>query len=155
MSFPDLEAALYSYLSGLTSTVASPTAGVGDRIYSGVAKYDDPYPRLTFTVPTDQPNHHMTGASGLTEATVQIDVWALTSVSRRAIAKLVKNAMDGIIGGTMGTAPYNLSVDSVLLKSNRATEEKEIGTENASENAIHRMSMDFTIYYREAIPTLS
>lgn len=154
MSFPDLEAALYSYLTGL-SGLTNASTGVSTRIYAGLAPQEDAYPRITFTVPTDQPNHYMAGASGLTEATVQIDVWALSSLSRRSITNLVRNGMDGLIGGTMGTAPYNLSVDSVLLKSKRATEETKVGEENASENAIFRMSMDFSIYYREAIPTLS
>ena len=148
MSVIDPEAALYTYLSGLTLTVANPSTGVGSRIYPGTAPQDTAYPRITFKVFTDKPEHHMAGASGISEAMVQIDVWALSSVDRRNIGNLVKNAMDGLISNSMG----GLQVGQVFLKDRRNTEEKP---ENESENAIFRMSMDFTVWRAEDIPTLS
>jgi hypothetical protein len=148
MSVIDPEAALYTYLSGLTGTVANPSTGVGARIYPGTAPQDSAYPRVTFHLITDKPDHYMSGASGISNATVQIDVWALDSLSRRAIGNLVKNAMDGLIGASMG----GLRVGSVMLKDRRNTEE---APDNNSENAIFRMSMDFGVWRAEDIPTLS
>lgn len=151
MSQPDIEAALSTYLKASALNAASTVNG---RIYSGVAPQDVAYPRITFTVISDVPEHHMSGASGIGNATVQIDVWATDSaaasgsLTRRTIAKAVKNAMDGIVGGTFG----GMNVGSVAMTNQRNTEERP---DNASENAIYRASMDFSIWKTEDAPSLT
>ena len=152
MSQPDIEAAISTYLKASALNAA---ATVNGRIYCGSAPQTDPatgaptaFPRITFAVISDIPEHDMDGAAGIGNALVQIDVWAITSPNRRTIANAVKNAMDGIIGGTMG----GLNVGCVLMKNERNTEEKP---ENASEANLFRASMDFEIWKTEDIPTLT
>jgi len=89
----DLETSIITWLTTSTN-VNKFTSG---QIYPDVAPQGTPLPRVTFIDISDDPDHHMQGASGLSQALIQIDVWAGSSVDRRTLANYIKNRMDGVI----------------------------------------------------------
>ncbi|MCP4230782.1 MAG: DUF3168 domain-containing protein, partial [bacterium] len=108
-----IETALYSYLS--TKTVI--TDEVSTRIYATVAPSSVTYPFITFEIISEDPDHHMGGAAGLTNVLVQVDAWAFLVAERQAIGEAIRNAMDGFTGD-LGTE--NLRIRNCFLR-NRTT----------------------------------
>lgn len=139
-----LEDGIYAYLSSLPSLALQ----VAGRIYADTAPQDDPYPRVIYQIITDVPDGHMSGSSGIAEGNVQVDVYALDSVSRGLVGDIIKNGMDGLIGYTMGS----LRVDSIFLRTRNRSLEKP---DNNSDANIFRLRMGFSIWYREPKPSLS
>jgi len=140
----DLETSIITWLTTSTN-VNKFTNG---QIYPDVAPQGTPLPRVTFIDISDDPDHHMQGASGLSQALIQIDVWAGSSVDRRTLANYIKNRMDGVISATIA----GLTVDSIMLLRRKNIYESP---PDGSETGIYRQMMEFTFKYREPIPTLT
>ena len=139
-----IESALYSHLS----TKASIIALVSDRIYPQIAPNGTAYPFITFTVINEDHDHAMSGATGLANVSMQIDVWTETIADRVAVSEALRNALDGFTGD-MGTE--DLNIRSCFL-DNRAVFQ-ETDTEGKGQ-PIYRASMDFSIWHVETVPTL-
>lgn len=140
----DIETSVLTWLTTSTN-VNKFTSG---QIYPDVAPQGTRLPWVTFTDVTDDPDHHMQGASGLSLALIQIDVWAASSVDRRTLANYIKNRMDGVISATIA----GLSVDSIMLQRRKNSYESP---PDGSESGVFRQMMEFTFKYREPLPTLT
>ena len=138
-----IESALYSYLS----TKASITALVSTRIYPEVAPDSAAYPFITYNIFGESHDHAMQGATGLTNPTLQLDVWADTIADRVTISEAIRNALDGYTGN-MGTE--NLSIRNCFLQ-NRANYTESDGE---GKTPAYRSSLDFSIWHVETVPTL-
>lgn len=139
-----IETALYSYLSNK----ATMTALVGTRIYASVPPSAPVYPFVTFQVINNQPAHHMGGAVGLTDVTMQIDAWAFLVSEQQAISEALRNALDGF-KSTMGTE--SLDIRKCFLDTRNTFQEPDKQGKNLP---VHRASLDFSIWHVESLPTL-
>ncbi len=139
-----IESALYSYLSTKTTV----TDEVSTRIYPQTAPNGTAYPFITFSVISETNDHSMTGATGLANPIIQVDIWSATIASRVSGSEAIRNALDGFTGD-MGTE--NLNIRSCFL-SNRSNFE-ESDTEGKGQPT-YRSSMDFSIWHVESLPTL-
>lgn len=138
-----IETAFYSYLSNR----AAITALVGTRIYPLLAPDTPTYPHITYTVFGEGHDHDMDGATGLTDLTMQVDVWAKTITSRRNVAEALRNALDGFTGN-MGTENLNIRNCTLEDRSHFFDKDDEGG------GTFYRTSMDFSIWHVETVPTL-
>jgi hypothetical protein len=139
-----IETALFSYLS----TKPSITALVGTRVYATIAPSSVTYPFITYFVVSETHEHDMTGASGLTNAVIQIDAWAKLVAERQAIGEAVRNALDGF-KAPMGTELLDIR-NCFLQNRNTFEVDDDLGTNLP----IHRASLDFSIWHVESLPTL-
>ena len=139
-----IESALFSYLS----TKASVFAAVGTRIFPEVAPERAAYPFITYTLVGDVPEHHMTSAAGLTNVTMQIDIWSETFALAVSVSEIIRNALDGFTG-PLGTE--NLGIRTCHLENRITIPESDI---EGGQNPVFRKSMDFLIWHVESVPTL-
>lgn len=139
-----IETAFFSY----TSTKASIIALVGTRIYASVAPSAPTYPYITFQVISNNPEHYMQGASGITSVQLQVDAWAFLVSEQQAISEVLRNALDGF-KGLMGTEL--LDIRKCFLENRNTFEEPDKQGKNLP---VHRASLDFTIWHVESLPTL-
>ena len=139
-----LETALFSHLSNK----ASITTLVTTRIYATAPPSSITYPFITYQVLSEEHNHDMSGAVGLTNALVQIDTWAILVSERQAIGEALRNALDGFVG-LMGTE--NLDIRTCFLQDRTTFEELDREGKNLP---VHRSSLDFSIWHVETLPTL-
>ena len=139
-----IESALFSYLS----TKAEVTAAVGTRILREIAPEGAIYPFMTYTVVGDVPEHHMGGASGLTNVTMQIDVWAETFGEAVSLSEVIRNVLDGFTGD-MGSE--NLSIRTCHLENKISLPEADL---EGAQSPVFRKSLDFLIWHVESVPTL-
>ncbi len=139
-----IETALYSYLS----TKASITALVSTRIYPQVAPNDAAYPFITYTIIAGDTSHHMGGASGLVNVSMQIDAWADNIPDRESVFQALRNALDGFTGD-MGTE--NLNIRSCFLSDFSNLNEPNPEGKGLP---VVRKSLDFSIWHVESVPTL-
>lgn len=139
-----IESALYSYLSNK----ASVTALVSDRIYPQVAPQGTAYPFVTFNVLSEDTQHDMSGASGLTNVAMQIDAWCETVADRVSVSEALRNALDGF-RGAMGTESLHISNFFMTDRQNFVE-----GDTEGKAHPLYRSSMDFSIWHAESVPTL-
>lgn len=138
-----LETGIYTLLS----TTAELTAQVGTRIFPDVAPQSDEnglptsFPYVVYTVVSDIPTDHMLADSGISEARVQIDVYALDSVTRGAIYNIIQAYADGL----QCTFVNPIQIDSVFLRENRRSKEN---AQNDSDCTIYRSMLEFSVWYR-------
>ncbi len=137
-----IEKALFDYMSNHASIAGQ----VSDRIYPDVAPENTDYPLITFTVIAESHVHHMEGASGLVNPSIQIDVWA-TKVSDRAItSEAIRGAMDGFRGVMDDIEIRNC----FLIDKTNFIESPQQG----EGKPVYRASIDFSIWHVEDVPQL-
>lgn len=139
-----IERAIASYLRGKPSI----TGLVGDDIYPEVAPDKAPYPFITYTIISESHDHAMSGATGLAQVTVQLDVWTSTFADRVSVSEAIRNALDGF-RGSMGAE--NLEVRNCFFSSRSTSTEREL---EGKGQPIHRATLDFSIWHVESVPTL-
>ena len=139
-----IETALFSYLSNK----AAITAEVSTRIYATVAPSSVTFPYITYEIISEDHEHEMDGAAGLTNVLVQLDAWARLVSERQDIGEALRNALDGFTG-QMGTE--NLEIRNCFLENRTTFEETDKEGKNLP---VHRSSLDFSIWHEETLPTL-
>ena len=139
-----IETAMFSYLSNK----ASITALVNTRIYATVPPSSVTYPFITYTVLSEDTEHDMGGAVGLTNVLLQIDAWAYIVSERQAISEALRNALDGY-KGQMGAEL--LDIRNCFMTDRNTFEEPDKQGKNLP---VHRSSLDFSIWHVESVPTL-
>jgi hypothetical protein len=82
----------------LLSDGAVNTAVAGSRIYPGIMPQGQTLPSIVQNLITESSDYHMQGASGLGQARIQIDCWALTQDLAVALANLVFDKISGFKG---------------------------------------------------------
>ncbi len=90
---------------------------VATDVYLGVAEPTHGAKYITINqIPGGENAIYQSGSSGLTHSVYQVSCWAETiAIDAAAIANAVRLAVDGLIpGGTLGTAPNNITVRSTV-----------------------------------------
>lgn len=116
---------------------------VGDRIYPDVAPAGAGYPRITYQRISGQPEHHMTGPSGLIRQRFQIDCWGENGPSVETVSEAVRLALD-TFRGDMG----DVAVKSVSLESQA---DLYVSPTDGSQVSIRRTRMDFEIWHTQSV----
>jgi len=114
-----LEQGLISYLTGY----ASLSSLISARVYCITKPQSVIYPCVTFQrISTPRIHTHDTsGASGdLATPRIQFDVWAATFASAKAITDVLRAALNGK-KGSIGTAPYAVTIQASLVDTEDAT----------------------------------
>ena len=142
-----VESALYSYLSGIAGVTSLLGSGSSFRLYPDLAPASVARPYATLFVVSTNRVRLVTGPGGIAAARVQIDVWAITSLSRSSVSDALRVALDGY-RGSMGSEL--LDVRGVIVDGPFNSMERP---EDATEVPIYRARMDVEIIYAETIPT--
>ena len=136
-----LSEAVYAHLAGLSAL----TTLVSTRIYpEGEIPNVVEFPYVTFRRTGRAHERHLTGGSGLAQATLEIDCWALSDEDADDVHEAIRAGMDNY-RGTMGSV---LVVRNCVLENDDAEVEPPL---DASQVAIHRVSMTFTIWHAESV----
>lgn len=132
-----VEEALAARLEGF----AGLSALVADRIYPLALPQEPTPPAVVFLKVSGPRDLTQSGASGLVNPRFQVDAWAATYSSAKAVAEQVRLALIGF-SGTMGGAS-GVYVSGVNLDNERDLYEDE--------TRLYRVSLDFTLWTREAV----
>lgn len=94
-----------------------------------------PLPGVVLNVVSDGSEHHQDGPSALSEARVQVDVYASSPGQAKILARTIRREMDGLKNGVVDGAFMEMSRDTI--------EEGETPGER-----VFRSQMDFTVFYQ-------
>lgn len=121
---------------------ASVTALIAGRIFPGMAPQRTDLPYVTFNVIANDPLNHM-GPGQLADhhATMQVDCWAATYDMAHQTRSAVNNSLAG-----HRDPSSDPPIDSVLQLAERDLPE---GPQDGSDEPIHRISQDYSIWYQE------
>lgn len=107
----------------ILSATTAVTALLGSapcRVYPyGAATQQPTYPYATWTIISGSPENLITGAPGIDQMSVQVDIWARTDASARAVMVAVRDALEPVstmtrFGSTereSATEAYRYSMD--------------------------------------------
>lgn len=109
--------------------------GVPGTVDWGAMPRGAPLPGVVLNVISDVGAHHQDGPDGLSDARVQVDVYAATYGAAKLAARAIRKALDGYQGGSI------LGVFQLMTRD--SSEEGETPDERA-----YRVSQDFQIIYR-------
>jgi len=134
-----IEAALYSYLSGVSAV----TALVSTRIYPGQAPEATAKPYIVHHRISGRRFPSVTGPSGMVRARIQIDIVAATRASALAVFEVLRNNLDGWRQATM--------VSEYVLSINLDDERSDIvAPTDGADPGTHRMTTDWIVLYGES-----
>jgi len=136
-----VQSAIYTLLAAATDV----TDLTSTRIYYDAADQAPTKPYITIFKVSDVHVHHMGGASGITEARIQVDAYAASPESRQAVFDAVRNALDGYVGTS----------DSVVISKCFLSSDNDlyIAPYEGERFGTYRSIMDFEIAYFESVPT--
>jgi hypothetical protein len=144
MALADIRPALRAYL--LADATISSAVG-GTRIHPVVLPQGSATPKvpaLVHNVISEITDHHTQGASGLVMVRIQVDSYALTTDAADALARAVKERLDGFAGVmTYGSASPQ---DSVTVQGIFADTAR---TDYQDETKFFRASRDFLVWLEE------
>lgn len=126
-----MEEALATLLLG-TSAIASL---IGNRLTWLVRVQNSPLPSLVLNVISNVPEYSDEGDAGLKQARVQIDCWALTYASAKALARAVKARLSGMRETASGVEFSAAWVDL----------EQDLFDTGAAGQSLYRVSLDILI----------
>lgn len=130
---------------------AAVTALVGSRIRPGIARTADAMPFITYSKENNSHIRHQGASSGRAEARFLIECYDKTAKKADALADTVRLALD-TFNGTLGSGDNTaLGVRIWLETDNEGFEEPDSGTEVKQ----FFVSMDFSVWYQEVVPTFS
>lgn len=128
----------------LTKTAV--TDEIGTRFYPGRFPKNPTFPLAIYTVITQSPEHHMSGAAALTMVRIQVDIFAGGHAAAIAAANGFRDAADGYVG-TAGTEYFQ----TCHLDQQREDHDEPV---DASDSPLWRVSQDWVIAVTESIPSL-
>lgn len=144
----DIEQELYAYLKQVPAVVALLSADgnpANTRIFPDVAPQSAAYPRASYQRITDVGLNHLGGAVPLSRALFQIDAFAKTPATRKAITNAIRNALHGAQGFDMG----DVSVREVCLRS-EVDDTIYIG--DGTDVPVYHTRMDMSFWYVRSAP---
>lgn len=122
------------------------TAVVGTRIRRTRARTSDVKPYIVINEIDDRPEHCLSGGSGMSQSSVQIDCYHTSRGAVRALSELVRESLDGRASGAMGDD--SLVVDSVLMERRVPMDEAPI---DASQKGVYRDMCEFAAVYVQSV----
>lgn len=115
----------------------------GDRISPYGAHQGETYPRVTYyRQMTDRGRTLSGGSDGLPRAFVQLDCWALQDFQAVALAKAVRDSLDGF-RGRWG----DVAVQAAFVMDESDLEEQP---SFGGDNRVYRVTVDAEVWYEEA-----
>lgn len=123
-----MEEALRALLLGATAV----TSKAGQRVDWGLRPQGQPMPAIALTVINDGAESHSLDGAGVSQALVQVDCYGATYGAAKTLARAVRVLLDG-----KTTAAFQ----GIFLNGARDLSETD------SVTPIHRVSMDFTVFY--------
>lgn len=112
------------------------TPGIPPSVDWGARKRGATLPGIVLNVVSDLSEHTQDGPDGLSEARVQVDVYAASYGEAKAISRTLRRALDGAEQGIINGC--------FLVMSRDSSEEGEAG----SGDRVYRALQDFQIFYR-------
>jgi hypothetical protein len=137
----DIRPALRAYL--LADATISAAVG-GTRIYPTVMPQGVKATSAVYNVISEISDHHTQGPSGLVMVRMQVDAYALTTDAADALARAVKERIDGFAGvWTYGASspPDAVEVQGIFADTAR--------TGYQSDAQLYRSSRDYLIHFAE------
>jgi len=132
----DIRKALRSFLLADAAIVAV----VVDRVYALRIPQGVKASSIVVTRVSGPGDYHLSGPSGLINARIQIDAWAITADAAATLANLVKDRIDGY-RGTMGTGGNIITVHGVFVADLREDYDDEA--------ELYRSGRDFFVHHLE------
>tara|TARA_R110002020_G_scaffold366922_1_gene578914 strand:- start:133 stop:558 length:426 start_codon:yes stop_codon:yes gene_type:complete len=129
------------YLKG-NSGIADVVAG---RVFPGLAPQSASRPYLLWARVADVPGHHISAASDMSSALIQVDVMADSSIAAETAAEAVREAVDGY----SGTLNDEFHIDSMWLGSEADFIEPK---GDGSDDSTYQISLSITVNYRRSVP---
>ena len=124
---------------------------IGTRLAPLWSSEDTDFPRVVYTLISNDPQIHMGGGSGWTFQRVQFDIFALTSLECDDIAHAFFNRLHGFRGNiTVGTDVRRFG----LVKEENQRADPALKSDG-SDAVIYRRSLDYFISCGESIPALT
>lgn len=133
---PELEQALYTRLSGF----AGLTALVSTRIYPLVLPQNPTLPAVTYQRIDGLREEGIAGSHGLAHPRIQIDAWASSYTSAKAVAVQVRSALY-----RLGWTEDSVTVLDAFIEDDRDFYEPSV----RDGGSIFRTSQDYIIWHRE------
>ena len=118
---------------------------LGTRLYPEIAPTDTPLPYCTYKVPSDVPIYHMTGAAGIANAHIAVDVWAENEPSRTRVAKTLQAALEQWV--LSGSISPGIAVRFAGLETQ---EDSFVAPSDGSERGVYQRTLDLNIWYKSA-----
>jgi hypothetical protein len=134
-----LEEVLFTKLSGTTAI----TDIVGKRIYPQLAPDKVAKPYIVYQRISGPREQIMGGKSGVAYPRIQITCWASTYTAVKALAEVVRLALEAAINTTWGT----VSILACVFEGDTDIEELSEQTEAAR---AYGVALDFTVWHTEA-----
>jgi len=132
------------YLKG-NAGIADAVAG---RIFPGLAPQSASRPYLLWSRIADAPGHHLTAASDMSSALIQVDAMADSSIEAETAAEAVREAVDGY----HGTMNDELHIDSMWLDAEADFIESK---GDGSDDNTYQISLSITVNYRRQVPVFN
>ena len=126
-----IEAAIRSILIADDTVKALTT-----RCYPVTIPQSPQYPLILYTKITGMRDHHLQGPNGRAHPRFQIEAWSKTYTEAKALAKAIREALDGYSGTASST-----KIGSCLIESERDIYESEI--------EVYRVIQDYFIWHEE------
>ena len=124
----------------------------GDNIYRDVAPDDG---ETLYTIVQHLgaiPGRHLTATSGYTEALVQINTWGRNRTDVEAVADAIREALDQMIGATLGTPPNEATI--AVIKLIRDPDDV-IPPRQGQEDVTYGARQTARIFHDESVPTFA
>lgn len=146
MSF---ETDLYTKLAataGITSLLGTLSGGA-PCIFPVQRPQKSQLPALRYLTVFDDSQTHLTGTSGLTRTSLQIDCYASTQLAAVNLAEAVRVGLIGAHNGrqTMGSTFVN------CITLTGKSDEPATGLQDASDDSVFNRSLDFELWHSEAV----
>ncbi len=135
-----LEAALAQYWQQATELHSL----VGTHIYPIMARQTAELPYLTWQRLSWIPTYHMTGRSNLMECTIQVDIWARTSVEAEKLAEALLTITDAQYQGDL---PPGIDIRSMTILNDIDVPESP---DDGGQLGVFHRAIDLDIWYRLA-----
>ena len=121
-----------------------------DRVHLNQAAPKGLFPRIVYQAISTDHTHHMTGPSGLVSALYQFSIMVVNdSETGYAIADAVRQVLDKFSGDVTGLPGGVVAIDEIHIENQ--LDDFEPPSDN-SENVIHIIRQDYSVWYREPIP---
>jgi len=124
---------------------------VDSRLTMNVAPQGQEFPYVVMTVIDDVPFHHMTAASGVAIARMQVDCYAEVHSGAHDVADAIREATDGF-RGTVTANSGTMVIKSLHLEE---LSDNYVPAIRGDEEGTYRVSMDFMIGHAQSVPTFS
>lgn len=131
---------------------AGVAAIVATRVFRGIAPQGQALPYLTLQLISNDHQDHMTAASGLADARIQVSSWDKTEHGAEALANAVREALDGFTQATLGGSGYTADVRRISLEGEA---ENYVAPMAGDDVGVFGVMQDYGIWYGETIPTFA